>query len=244
MIAERRFHSPLGSVRASYPDSSGTAVIVTTHPAGGVLGGDRLDVGMELAADARATILDQGATQAYRGSPACRQTVLRVADGAVLEHLPHHVIPFAGSSIALETRFELDASATLLAWDAIAAGRVARGERFAFQRLSSRTVLLRGGVPVVRDGVDLEAGGEPFGGFSYLGAVYVAAPVDLAPLADEIHEALGCGRPVLASASAPVMGVCVVRVLCDGAPELYESLGCARALARRELGLAEAPPIA
>jgi len=139
-------------VRASYGDASGTAVIVTTHPAGGVLGGDRLDVGVELAEDARATILDQGATQAYRGFPACRRTVLRVADGAVPEHLPHHVIPFAGSSLALDTRVELGATSTLLAWEAIAG-------------------------------------------------------------------------PVLASASAPVEGVCVVRILCDQAPELYESLG-------------------
>ncbi|MGI8596860.1 MAG: urease accessory protein UreD [Thermoleophilaceae bacterium] len=244
MIAERRFQSPLGSVRASYPDSSGTAVVVTTHPAGGVLGGDQLDVGVELAEDARATLLDQGATQAYRGSPACRQTVLRVADGAVLEHLPHHVIPFAGSSLALETRFELDAGGTLIAWDALAAGRVARGERFAFERLSSRTVLLRDGMPLVRDGVDLDGGGEPFGGFSYLGAMYVAAPVDMAPLADGIHTALAGDRRVLASASAPVEGVCVVRILCDGAPELYRSLERARALARGELGLVEAPPIA
>jgi len=122
-------------VRASYGDASGTAVIVTTHPAGGVLGGDRLDVGVELAEDARATILDQGATQGPRGSPAYRRTVLRVANGAVLEHLPYHVIPFAGSSLALETRVELGATGTLLAWEALAAGRVARGERFAFERL-------------------------------------------------------------------------------------------------------------
>jgi urease accessory protein len=244
VIAERRFQAPLGSVRASYRDASGTAVVVTTHPAGGVLGGDRLDVGVELAEDARATILDQGATQAYRGFPACRHTVLRVADGAVLEHLPHHVIPFAGSSLALETRFELGGSGTLLAWDALAAGRVARGERFAFERLESRTALARNGLPVVSDGIQLEGGGEPFGGFSYLGAVYVAAPLDLSPLSDEIHGALTGGRSVLASASAPVKGACVVRVLCHGAPELYEALGRARALARRELGLAEAPPIA
>jgi len=244
VIAERHFHAPLGSVRASYPDASGTAFVVTTHPAGGVLGGDRLDVRVELAEGARATLLDQGATQAYRGSPARRRTVLRVADGAVLEHLPHHVIPFAGSSLALETRFELDATGTLIAWDALAAGRVARGERFAFDRLSSRTALLRSGLPVVRDGVELGRGGEPFAGASYLGAGYVAAPMDLAPLADEIHEALIGGRGVLGSASAPVMGVCVARVLCEGAPELYESLGRVRALARRALGLVPAPQIA
>jgi len=121
---------------------------------------------------------------------------------------------------------------------------VARGERFAFERLSSRTVLLRSGLPVVRDGMELEGGGEPFEGFSYLGAVHVAAPLDLAPLADEIHEALTGGRSVLASASAPVKGALVVRILCDGAPELYESFGRVRALARRELGLAKAPRIA
>lgn len=120
---------------------------------------------------------------------------------------------------------------------------MARGERFAFERLAARTALVRQGLPVVRDGIELEGGGEPFGGFFYLGTVYVAASLDLAPLADAIHESLTGGGPVLASASAPVEGVCVVRILCDQAPELYESLGCARGLARRVLGLAEAPAI-
>ena len=53
---------------------------------------------------------------------------------------------------------------------------MAHGERFAFDRLYYRTGILREKVPQAVDGLDLLDGGEPFGGYSYLGAPYVLAP--------------------------------------------------------------------
>lgn len=52
---------------------------------------------------------------------------------------------------------------------------MAHGERFAFDRLYYRTRILREKVPQAVDGLDL-LGGEPFDGYSYLGALYVLAP--------------------------------------------------------------------
>jgi urease accessory protein UreH len=51
----------------------------------------------------------------------------------------------------------LDGDATLIAWDAVSAGRVARGERFAFDGLYLRMHIFRDNLPEVVDGFDLYA---------------------------------------------------------------------------------------
>ena len=98
------------------------------------------------------------------------------------------MIPFARSSYRQQTEIHLAADAALVAWDAVSAGRVARGERFAFDGPSSKTRIFRENLPEVVDGFELCAGGEPFGGYSYRGAAYVLAPRNLEPLAEKLYE--------------------------------------------------------
>ncbi|QIN77749.1 hypothetical protein GBA65_03590 [Rubrobacter marinus] len=226
-------------MRAGYGDGSGAAEVQVTNPSGGILGGDELGMEVSLAPGSSATVLTQAANKAYGGPEARQDAAFEVGEGAALEYMPHHLIPYASSNYRQETRIRLAKGAILLTWDA---GRVARGERFAYARLSSRTRIMRDGLPEVVDGFDLPAGGEPFGGYSYLAGLYVLAPLDLAPLADELHHALLPGAPrVLASASAPSSGLCAVRVLARDATALYRALNVCRALSRARLGLA--PPV-
>ncbi|MDQ3990405.1 MAG: urease accessory protein UreD, partial [Actinomycetota bacterium] len=211
-VVVRRFATqPWGAVQATRPDASGMPEVQLTNPGGGVLGGDHLDLEVTLEPAARATVCTQGATKVYRGAQAVQLTRLSVASGAVLEYVPHHVIPFAGARWCQHTVIELAPDAGLLAWDACAAGRVARGERFAFDGLSARTAVLRDGVPQAVDGWELGGGGEPFGGFSYVATAYVAAPGDLAALAERLHAAVVGIPSTLASASTPTSGLVVVR---------------------------------
>lgn len=220
-------------------DGSGFAELQITNPGGGVLGGDRLEVDIELAPRARATVLTQGATRVYRGPPARQDTVLAVGTGAVLEYLPHHVIPYAGSVYRQRTVARVQAGGTLLAWEAFAAGRVATGERFAFERLSARTRILRNGAPLAIDGLDLPGGGEPFQGLSYLGTLHVIAAGRLDALAQALAAAVCAVPGVLASASAPAPGLCTARVLCARAPALLSVLRAWRAAAREWLGTSD-----
>ena len=143
-----------------------------------------------------------------------------------------------------ETIFRLASDATLLAWDTYAAGRVARGERFAFGRLCGLTRIFRDGRPEATDGFDLVGAVEHFGGYSYVAGVHVLAPEDLGPVAEELHHSLAGVSGALASASAPGLGLCVVRVLAHRAPELYGALNGVRSIARERLGLpAPARPV-
>jgi hypothetical protein len=82
-----------------------------------------------------------------------------------------------------------------------------------------------------------EGGAGHFGGYCYLASVYVAAPVDLVPLAESLHCALARERKALASASAPAPNLCAVRILTNDATALYALLNRSREAARRFLGL-------
>lgn len=241
VLAERYWESPFGSVRANYPDGSGIPEVQITNPSGGILGGDRLEMDVALAPGSAATILTQAANKAYKGTEARQSATFRVGEGGFLEYLPHYLIPFARSDYRQETEVHLAEDATLLAWDAFSAGRVACGERFAFEGLSSRTRIFRGSLSEVVDGLDLRAGGEPFGGYSYLGAVYVLAPRSLEPLADNLHAALSGLPGLLASASAPTPRLCTARILVRDAATLYRALNGCRAATRTCLDL---PPTA
>ncbi len=238
----RRFASqPWGAVQVARSDASGVAEVVLTNPGGGTLGGDRLELTVEVGLGARGTVCTQGATKVYRGAEAVQRTRLGVADGGVLEYVPHHVIPFARSRWRQDTVIDLAGGARLLAWEAFGAGRLARGERFAVDGLASRTLVLRDGAPVAADGCELRGGGEPFGGWAYLATVFIVAPEGLGGLADELHALLaGQGAAVLGSASTPQEGVLCARLLTATAPALTAALNALRACARPVLGLAPA----
>lgn len=237
VLAERYASSPFGAVRANYPDGSGMPEVQITNPSGGILGGDRLELAVSLAPGSSASILTQAANKAYRGNESVQRADFRVGEGAFLEYLPHHLIPYAGSSYHQQTTFHLAPEATLLTWDAFAAGRIARGERCAFDALRGRTIILRDAVPEAIDVFDLAGGSEPFGGYSYVAAVYISAPTPLEALADELHAALNGSPVALVSASAPSTGLCFVRVLTHSAHELYRLLNRARFTARAFLNL-------
>ena len=234
-LVGRYASAPFGAVRANYPDESGMPEVQITNPSGGTLGGDRLETDVNLGPGSAATVLTQAANKAYRGAEASQTTLLRVDGGAFLEYLPHHLIPYAGSNYRQETTFHLAPDATLLAWDAFSAGRVARGERFAFDRLRARTSIFRDGKPEAIDGLDLAGGDERFGGYSYTAVVYVLSPEDLGPLSEQLHGLLADAPGTLASASAPAPGLCAARVLTTGAPELYRALNGVRTLVRGSL---------
>lgn len=237
VLAARYSRSPFGTVRAGYPDGSGIPEVQVTNPSGGTLGGDRLNLEVSLAPRSSATILTQAANKAYRGTEAFQNAVFEVGDATFLEYLPHHLIPYPGSNYRQTAAFHLAPDATLITWDACAAGRIARGERFAFTTLHSRTKIFRDGLSEIVDGFDLSGGAEHFGGYSYVAAAYVLAPKDLGPLADELHELLTIVPDTLASASAPSPGLCAVRALTTDAHALYRILNRTRDLARAFLEL-------
>ena len=127
---------------------------------GGVLAGDRLALDVEVEAGAAAQITTTGATRLYRHRAGAADSEhharFSVGDGALLEYLPDAVIPYAGSRHLQRTEIRLGRGATLFWWEVLAPGRLAAGERFAFERLRIQTEIYAGPRPVLREDFLLE----------------------------------------------------------------------------------------
>lgn len=122
---------------------------------GGVVAGDRLALDVKVGDGAAAQITTTGATRLYRhraGAADSEQHArFSVGNEAQLEYLPDAVIPFAGSRHVQRTEIRLGHGSTLFWWEVLAPGRLAAGERFAFERLRVQTEVYVGQRPVLRE---------------------------------------------------------------------------------------------
>lgn len=124
---------------------------------GGIVGGDDLQIDVEVAAGARALIATQASTKVYRSlRPACQRVIASVADDALLAIVPDPVVCFAGADFSQHQRYDLAGGASLVLVDWITSGRHATGERWEFRRYASRIDLYRDGTRVLYDGVLLD----------------------------------------------------------------------------------------
>jgi urease accessory protein len=180
---------PLRVVR-SFALAHGAALVHLHNISGGVLGGDRLDLRVEVAPQARAQLTSTGATRLYRSrsgtEPAQQSTHFTVREGGLLEYLPDTLIPFAGSRYQQATRVELADDAGLFWWEIVAPGRVGRGEVFAYDRLLLETEIAAAGRDVLRERVRLEPQQHSLASLARLGpyryyASFYACRVGLEP---------------------------------------------------------------
>jgi urease accessory protein len=177
------------------PRGRGVWVVAASH-GGGLLAGDHLALDIAVEAGATACLGTQAETKVYRSSgPTSRQELhARVDEGALLLLLPDPVSCFAGARYRQEQRFELAPGGSLLLVDAFAAGRSARGERWAFDTLRSRNLVARGGRLELSDGLRLEEGdGRPLadrmGDLELLATVTAVGPRLAVPAAALLAEA-------------------------------------------------------
>lgn len=131
-IAHDRHEGPLRVLQPLYPEGPGVCQHVLVHPPGGLVGGDTLEVTLDLAAGSHALLTTPGATRFYRsrGEAATQQVSARLAEGARLEWLPLEAIAYRGCIAHNRLRFELAAGASLLGWDMLALGLPAAGQGF------------------------------------------------------------------------------------------------------------------
>jgi urease accessory protein len=121
-----------GAMRARFPRKPGgeppEAVLLNT--AGGLTGGDRIDVEVALSAGAEATVTSASAEKIYRALD--DETEIRVAlqigQGARLVWLPQATIAFDGARLDRRTEADLAGDAGLLAVEILIFGRAAMGE--------------------------------------------------------------------------------------------------------------------
>lgn len=230
VLARCRFTLPL-QVLAPLALDGPSLVVSMLNPTGCVLGGDHLRIDVRAEPGAHALLTTPSATRVHRtdGPVAVQDVELAVAPGAVLEWVPDHTIPHAGSAYRQRLRAHVAADATLLVVDAFATGRVARGEQFRFRSLESTLSVTDDDGWLLHDRFVLtgDAGWTGLGfceGAAYLATVAVVTPAPVAAVARAAAEALADVAGMRGGVGVlPRRGI-LVRCLADTAPALGDAV--------------------
>jgi urease accessory protein len=224
------------------PGEPPLAALVNT--AGGLAGGDAVEVGIALGPGAQACVSTPAAEKIYRSLGAETQVSARleVEAGASLEWIPQETILFDGARLSRRLEADIAADARLLMAEMLVFGRHARGEALLGGSLLDTWRLRRDGRLVWADGTALDEAlrerlESPFG---FAGAEACATLVLLAhgPLA-EARDALRA-EGIAATILRP--GMLILRWL-GGAVPVREGLGQAiRMLRESQLGRPPALP--
>lgn len=229
VLAQSSCSSPWHYFPPSVLDDSGCAYTWLVNPSGGLVGGDQVTVAAHLRVGTHVLMTSPSANRVYRseGKPAEQDIRLTVGDGARLEWLPELTIPFAGSRFRQSIQVELAPDATVVLWDAMASGRVARDERWAFTSYENEIVIrtVSGQSAIERLSVTSDSVGVTVKNWDYVGSLFVVGeaiePEKLAALETELVELCEQqpGR-LLGGVSRPAVPGLVVKVAARSAPAL------------------------
>ncbi|UXA17373.1 urease accessory protein UreD [Mycobacterium sp. SMC-4] len=210
---------------AQYP---GAAVLCIQSPSGGSFSDDTLRTDVHCRPGSHLHLTTQSATQVFAGDgPGARQTLtLRVDAGAVLEYYPGTVIPHADSTFVQRVDVEVQPGGVYLGWEALAAGRIAHGERFAFTRYDAALVVRTDGRAVARDRQVIRPGHSPE---RLIGGNYLATFVAVAPgrctesLLEKIRAIIaGLAGCIAGAGRLPAGAGVFVRLTAAHAPQLHD----------------------
>jgi len=252
-VAHYRHDGPLRILQSLYPEGDAICHNVLVHPPGGLVGGDTLDIRIEVGAGAHGLVTTPGATRFYRSAhePAVQAVHARLAEGARLEWLPLEALAYNQCRAENRAVFELAPGAELMGWDITALGLPAAELPFVegsfAQHLEVPGVWLEQGRIEAHDARLLDG---PLGlaGQRCMATLFFVAGT---PIARERREAaLDAVRTLIethalratAGATSPHPQVLVVRVLAPLVEPALELLKSLRAAWRQQLWQLEAVP--
>lgn len=171
----------LAPPRGAWPE----AVSLTTS--GGLTGGDRVRVELEIDPGARATITTQAAEKLYRVLPGepdiLLETRITIGAGGSAEWLAQEAIAFDATRLRRSISAELAGDARLLAVESLVLGRLAMGERFARGLIHDEWRVRRDGRLVWADALHVDTAELPalddrfrFGGARAVATLLYAGP--------------------------------------------------------------------
>ncbi|MBV0924022.1 urease accessory protein UreD [Halomicroarcula limicola] len=230
-----------------HPDA---ATVFVQSPTGGVAQGDRHDIAISVEGDATAHVSTQSSTkvQSMTHNYAAADASLSVGRGGHLDYVPEPTILHADARYSQDLTLSLETGATAVLGDIVVPGRLARGERFEFERYLSRVRAQGPNGLLFEDATHLAPGeSDPtapgvLGEFTVYGSLFVVAPEsDAAETSDDLHEAVtDCEARAGATALPNGAGV-AVRALGDRAETVQSTLHAAWDRARRDLIDSPAP---
>lgn len=135
-------YGPLSVQRPFYPEAECCHVYLL-HPPGGVVGGDKLDLQLDMKPEAKALFTTAGASKFYRSAADIAQVVQRfeVAADSYMEFLPQENIYFPGAQVRTKTSIQVAPGGRVMLWEKHCFGRPANREYFASGQIVSEIEL-------------------------------------------------------------------------------------------------------
>lgn len=259
--AHDRHEGPLRVLKPLYPEGPAVCQHVIVHPPGGIVGGDRLAVDVEVGEGAQALVTTPGATRFYRsdGEAGVQTVRLRLHGGARFEWLPLETLAYSGCIAESRLTMALEPGAQLLGWELLALGLPAAQQPFVAGQVQQHLQLEEADAagPGWLERGRIAAGDHrllqsPLG-LGGDGVLATAWWCEGSPLARERRERLldaaraaldeAAAPAVRAGATAPHARVVVVRALGPRVEPVMHALQAVRAAWRAEAwGLPAAPP--
>ncbi len=161
VLARRSSFGPLAVQKALYPEGDLVCHAILLHPPGGIAGGDRLEIEIEVETGAHALLTTPGATKWYRSaaSEAAQSVAITIERNAVCEWMPQENIFFNAACARNTLCVDLQAGSVFCGWDVTCLGRTASGERFQAGRIRQHLRVMRDGVPLLEELGTLQGGG-------------------------------------------------------------------------------------
>jgi urease accessory protein len=187
VIASARAESPLRLLRPSFPGTTSAAVCVVTF-GGGLVGGDDLELDVEVGHGATLVMFSQSSTKVFRG--AASQTLRAKVEGTLVL-LPDPVAAFCGARYTQRVDIALGENGACVVLDGFTSGRAAFGDRWAMTSLDLRTTIAEGDRPLFVDALRFDVADGPIAdraGRYDAFATLVAVGKRAAPVIDAIHR--------------------------------------------------------
>lgn len=156
ILGKTKRSGPLTVQQPLYPED-GVCHLYLLHPPGGLVGGDCLDLVVEVHTEAHGLMTTPGATKFYRssGKTAVQKQHFSLGAGAVFEWFPQETILFGGAVAEVTTVIDLAPKACFMGWDIICLGRPASKKRFESGSLISTLTVRQSGVPLLLDRLEI-----------------------------------------------------------------------------------------
>jgi len=207
------------------------AAIVTTS--GGLVGGDKTSVKVEVSENAQVLVLGQAAEKIYRstGKNSSVKVSLKAKEGGWLEYLPQEAILFEGARLQRDTRIKVEGEGQVFAGEILVFGRIGSGERFETGFVYDSWEITRDGRVVWADALhlDRDIAAVIDAPSCFDGSVAIATAVYVGPRAEKQLETAreilhANGKDTLKAASC-VNDILVVRWLGRDVFELRRDFG-------------------
>lgn len=142
VLVDRTQTGPLTLQRPFYPEGK-PCHLYLLHPPGGIVGGDMLELDVNLTPHTHLVMTMPGATKFYRTAEhyASLHQTFNVDADSVLEWLPQDNIIFSAAKADIKTVINLQPSSKLLGWECLCLGRPTMAEKFDYGEVKSHLAI-------------------------------------------------------------------------------------------------------